>query len=300
MKVTIAGGTGFLGTALADALIRGGHDVAVLTRSPRRPHHVAWTPDVPTGPWVRAIDGADIVVNLAGESLADGRWTARRKQQLVDSRVRPTRALAAAIREAVTPPAAFVSASGVGYYGPRGDEPITERDRSGDDFIARLCQEWEAAAASAGSARTRVVILRSGVVLAKEGGALPRMLPPFRLGMGGPLGTGRQYMPWIHRDDWAALARWAMDEPRASGVFNATAPDPVTNGSFAATLGRVLHRPAALPAPAIALKLLLGELAGPLLLTGQRALPERALELGFRFRYPELEGALREILNSDQ
>ncbi len=297
MHIVIAGGTGFLGTSLARALANDGYTIAILTRSARAPHHVAWTPGSATGPWTAAIDRADVVVNLAGESLADGRWTPRRKQRLVDSRVGPTGALAAAIRRSTSPPAVFVSMSGVGYYGACGDQEITEEAPAGADFVASLCQAWEQAAADAdASPRTRCSVLRTGLVLARKDGALPRMLPPFRLGIGGPLGSGRQYLPWIHRDDWVAIVRWVIEQPHASGVFNATAPAPVTNRSFATTLGRVLHRPALLPAPGFALKVLLGEMAGPLLLTGQRAVPARALELGFTFRYPQLEEALREIL----
>lgn len=299
MRTIIAGGTGFLGRPLARALAAAGHQVAILTRGPagRMPNGlraVTWHPDGGTGPWAQEIDGADAVINLAGESITGRRWRAAHKQRILDSRVRATRSLASAIRAAARPPQVFVSGSAVGYYGPRGDELVAEETPPGDDFLARVCVQWEAEARAANS-HTRVVCVRTGIVLERDGGALPQMLPPFRFGAGGPVGSGRQYWPWIHRQDWIELVRFAIHTPAAAGPLNGTAPNPVTNAEFARTLGRVLRRPAVVPAPGVALKLLLGEMAGPLLLSGQRAVPARAQALGLAFRFTHLEEALRAI-----
>jgi uncharacterized protein (TIGR01777 family) len=292
MRVVVAGGSGFLGRALRAALLTDGHKVANLTRqaTPRAPDELPWTPDGTAGPWAAALDDIDAIVNLAGEGIADRRWTAERKQAIVASRTLATRSLVAACARAARPPRVFVSASGVGYYGPRGDEVVTEAMPAGSDFLAKVCVEWEQAAERA-SAVTRVALLRTGLVLHPEGGALARMLLPFKLGAGGPIGSGAQFMPWIHRADWVDLVRWLISEPAAHGAFNLTAPEPVTNKVFARSLGRVLRRPALLPMPSLALRLLLGEMSD-LLVTGQRAIPARALEMGFRFTFTQLDGAL--------
>jgi uncharacterized protein (TIGR01777 family) len=255
---------------------------------------VRWTPDGSQGSWGAEIAGADAVINLAGESIGAGRWTAARKQRILDSRVLATRSLVGAIQRSDRKPAVFVSGSAVGYYGPRGDELVTEADEPGSDFLASVCRAWEAEALAASPA-TRVVLLRTGLPLARDGGALQRMLPPFRMFVGGPLGSGRQHWPWIHRDDWVALVHWAIDASDVHGAVNASAPQPVTNQAFARALGRALHRPAVLPAPPFALRLLLGEMADALLLSGQRAIPAHAEQFGFRFRFPDLDGALRAI-----
>jgi uncharacterized protein (TIGR01777 family) len=301
MKIVIAGGTGFLGTALADALSQDRHDVVVLTRrapGPPGPRRVVrWTPNGRLGDWAREIDGAGVVINLAGESIAAKRWSAAQKERIFDSRVNATRSLTAAIRGAASPPVLFVSGSAVGYYGPLGDEVATEETPPGVDFLATVCVRWEAEAAEAASARTRVAMIRTGLVLDRHGGALKQMLPPFRVGAGGPVGTGRQYWPWIHVRDWVDLVRWTIGNAAASGPINATAPAPVTNFDFARTLGRVLRRPAFVPAPAFALRLLLGEMADALLLSGQRAVPRKAQALGFAFQYPSLDRALRAIFD---
>jgi uncharacterized protein (TIGR01777 family) len=308
MRIVIAGGTGFLGRPLSAALAADGHNLVFLTRgstgSPQagqsaadsaRPRAVTWTPNGDAGPWAAEIDGAGAVINLAGESIAAKRWTAARKARILDSRLQATRSLVTAVRGVVSAPPLFVSGSAVGYYGPLGDEIATEERPAGSDFLARVCAEWEQEAHRAASDRTRVVCLRTGIVLERDGGALPQMLPPFRFGAGGPLGSGRQYWPWIHREDWIALVRWVIRTPGADGAINATAPNPVTNADFARALGRALHRPAFMPAPAFALRLLLGEMADGLLLSGQRAIPSKAERLGFRFRYPRLGDALRAI-----
>ena len=304
MKIVIAGGTGFLGGPLAAALSSGGHEVVILSRAiavvpeMARWRYVKWTPDGSAGPWAADVDGADALVNLAGESIAARRWTRAQKQRILDSRVQATRSLVAAVRGAGAPPPVFVSGSAVGYYGPLGDEIATEDTPPGSDFLAEVCVQWEAEAMRAAGARTRVVCIRTGLVLEKGGGALPQMLPPFWFGAGGPVGSGRQYWPWIHRDDWVAMVVWAILTASASGCVNVTAPTPVTNAEFARTLGRALHRPAFMPAPGFALRLLLGEMADGLLLSGQRAVPAAAERLGFRFQYPRLDDALAKIFRT--
>jgi hypothetical protein len=315
MRIVIAGGTGFLGRPLAAALAADGHDVVILSRSaasqgasaprgaqgsrhsprPGGPRPIAWTPNGDVGPWATEIDGADAVVNLAGESIAGARWTAAHKQRILESRVKATRSLADAIRRAAAPPPVFVSGSAVGYYGRCGDQKITEEAPAGSDFLAQVCVQWEAEAARAASDRTRVVAIRTGLPLEKDGGALPPMLLPFRFGAGGPVGSGRQYWPWIHRDDWIAIVRWSIHTAAVMGPVNATGPAPVTNADFAKALGRAMHRPAFMPAPAFALRLLLGEMADALLLSGQRAVPAKAERLGFTFRYRSVDDALGAI-----
>ena len=293
MKVIVAGGSGFIGRALVKSLRDAGHRVQVLSRRPREADEVAWTPDGDVGAWAAALDDADAVVNLAGESIASGRWTEPRKTRIRDSRVKATRSLVAAMARARRAPGVFLSGSAVGYYGPHGDEPVTEQTPPGDDFLARVCRDWEAEALRAGPT-TRVVLLRTGLVLENDGGALPQMALPFRLFAGGPAGSGEQYYAWIHRDDWVAMAGWAL-RTHVAGPLNVTAPNPVTNRGFSRTLGRVLRRPAFMPAPAFALRLALGEMADALLLSGQRALPAAAQAQGFHFEYPTLDTALQAI-----
>lgn len=307
MRIIIAGGTGFLGSPLAEGYAEEGHDVRVLTRSlpAGESRHdpgtgvpgvtrVGWTPDGQSGPWASVLEHADAVVNLAGESIGEGRWTPRRKAELRDSRILSTRSLAAAIVAASVPPRVFVSSSAIGYYGPSSDETKTEDAPPGTDFLARLCDEWELEARKAQRPGTRIAIVRTGIVLERSGGALVKMITPFRLFAGGPMGSGRQWMSWIHRLDWIEMVRWLIDQPAATGPFNATAPHPVTNRDFARALGRALHRPAFIPVPGFALRLLLGEFAESVL-SGQRVAPARALALGYHFRYPEIDIAFRGI-----
>jgi uncharacterized protein (TIGR01777 family) len=244
-----------------------------------------------------SLDGADAVVNLAGESIADGRWSVGRKAALHGSRMLVTRSLVAAISSCRTPPRVFVSGSAVGYYGARGAEPIAEDTPAGADFLARLCVDWEQEAAKAESV-VRVAIVRTGLALSSSGGALKKMLLPFTLGLGARLGSGQQYMPWIHVNDWTTLVTWIITNQLATGPFNATAPAPVTNADFTYCLGRVLHRPARLRAPAFALTLAMGEMA-EMLLTGQRVIPAKAEQMGFRFQFRELEPALRDVLQGN-
>jgi uncharacterized protein len=302
MTTVIAGGTGFLGRALTDVLTSGGHDVVLLSRSadarprPPRVRTVAWRPDGSAGAWASVVDGAHAVVNLAGDSIGEGRWNAAKKQRILDSRVLATRSLASAIGRATAPPAVFVSGSAVGIYGPLDDQIVSEEHAPGSDFLARVCAQWEAEALRTAMPRTRVALIRTGLVLDKHEGALPRMLLPFQFGVGGPLGSGRQYWPWIHRSDWVNLVRFVIDTPAASGPVNATAPTPVTNAEFTKALGHALRRPAFMPAPAFALRLALGEMADALLLSGQRAVPARAEQLGYRFEFRQVDEALRAAL----
>jgi uncharacterized protein (TIGR01777 family) len=298
MKIVIAGGTGFLGRPLTERLVSEGHDVVVLTRraaSEGRSRAVAWSPDGDAGAWASEIDGAHAVVNLAGESIAGKRWSPSHKRQILDSRIHATRSLTAAIARASQPPSVLVSGSAVGYYGPLGDGPAVETTPAGSDFLAQVCQQWEAEANRAASARTRVVCVRTGLALERDGGALQQMLPPFKFGVGGPVGSGRQYWSWIHRADWIDLVRWTIATAAVSGPVNATAPEPVRNVEFARSLGWALRRPSFMPAPAFALRLMLGEMADALLLSGQRALPAKAGALGFSFKYSKLDDTLAAI-----
>jgi uncharacterized protein (TIGR01777 family) len=287
MRVLVTGGTGLVGRPACDALRAAGHAVTIVSREPGRvpARAIGWD-------GLRAaMPESDAIVNLAGESVAGGRWTAARKAAIRSSRVEATRALVDAAAAASPRPKVLVNASAVGYYGPHGDEALDETAAAGTDFLARVCVEWEAEARRAEVLGLRVVVLRLGVVLAPDGGALSAMLLPFRAGLGGPIGGGRQWMSWVHRDDIVGLLRAAVGNAEYTGPVNATSPNPVTNRDFARALGRVLHRPAALPVPGIGLRLLMGEMA-TMLLTGQRALPKAAERLGYAWQQPELPAAL--------
>lgn len=292
MRIVLAGGAGFLGSALSAELTRDGWNVTVLSRHPRRGNEVRWDPYGSDTAWSRVLEDADAVINLSGASI-NKRWTAAHKRELWNSRVHATRTLVTAMKHARRVPPVLINASGVGTYGPRGDEPVTEETPAGSDFLAQLGTAWENEALAA-RPQSRVVMMRSGIVLDRSGGALPQMALPFRFFAGGPLGSGRQYISWIHRDDWTAMARWALANASVSGPLNATAPDPVTNLEFTRALARALRRPAFARAPAWALRLALGELAD-VVLTGQRVVPAKAQSLGFDFRYGTLEAALRAI-----
>jgi uncharacterized protein (TIGR01777 family) len=300
MKLVIAGATGFIGSPLCDKLIEQGHSLTLLSRSlssgttPPNKKWITWYPP-PSGAWEQAIDGADGIINLAGEPIAARKWTGAQKERLRASRVGTTRALVAAVAKAKQKPKFLVNASAVGYYGPRGDETITEEGRPGDDFLARTCVEWEEEAKKAEGYGVRVVRLRTGIVLGKNGGALAKMVPPFKSFVGGPLGSGKQWMSWIHLDDEIGLIVFLVNHPTASGPVNATAPNPVTMKQFCKTLGQVLHRPSWAPVPGFALRLLLGEMAD-ILLTGQRVLPTKAQKLGYKFKYLDLRQALQNCL----
>jgi uncharacterized protein len=301
MRVVIAGGTGFLGRPLVVRLVAAGHDVTTLTRraSGRSAgREVEWHPEGAAGAWVREFEGVDAVINLAGEPLADGRWSAARKERLRDSRLIATGSIVTAIERARRPPSLLISASGVGYYGPRGAEAVTESEPAGRDFLATLAREWETAAVAAEHFGTRVVLLRTGMVLERDGGALPRLLTPFRLGVGGPLGSGSQYWPWIHRDDWMAIVEWLLLHPELSGPVNLTAPTPETNAAFSKALAAVLRRPCLFRVPSFAMRLALGEMAD-VVLTGQRAVPAKMTAHNFSFAFDRLPDALASILESE-
>jgi uncharacterized protein (TIGR01777 family) len=301
MKIVIAGGSGFLGSSLTTRLRDQGHHVTILTRSSSPPPpssgvtFATWTPDGQNGRWSGVLNDAAVVINLAGESIAGKRWSRQQKERLRQSRLLATRSLTSAIRQTARDVSLFLSASAVGYYGDRGDEPLSEGSSPGTDFLATLCVEWEAAASEIQDV-TRVAIVRTGIVLDPREGALPKLVLPFRLFAGGPLGSGRQYMPWIHREDWTRLAVWMIGNDAARGPVNASAPNPVTNAEFSAALGRALHRPSFLPAPAFALKLAVGEMADALLLSSQRVLPVRATDLGFAFTFNTVDEALADVL----
>ena len=302
MKVTVSGATGVIGSTLVRRLRERGDEVTALSRGPDRAREslgvdaVAWNPVAGPAP-ADALAGRDGVVHLAGESVAR-RWTDEGKRAIRDSRVVGTRNLVAGLRAAEPGPRVLACASAVGYYGPRGDEPVDESARPGSDFLAGVCVEWEREAAAAAELGVRVVNVRTGVVLSAAGGALARMLPPFRVGLGGPVAGGSQYMPWIHIDDVVGIYLAALGGDRWSGPINATAPTPVTNREFSQTLGRVLGRPAIVPVPGAVLKLLLGEMA-QVMTSGQRALPWRAQQLGYAFAHPQLDEALRSALQRD-
>ena len=300
-RYVVAGGSGLIGSALAAELAAAGHDVVVLTRAPGRAsaavsgvREVGWD-GRSIGPWAAEVDGAAAIVNLAGENLAGGRWTEARKRRLRSSRLEPARVLVEAIGRARARPAVLLQASAIGFYGARGTEPVDEETPPGRGFLPELCREWEAASAPAAELGVRRVLMRSGIVLAREGGALPKLLPPFRLGLGGPLGDGRQGFSWIHALDEVGALRFLAARSDLAGPCNLTAPAPVANAELARALGRALGRPAFVRVPAAILRAALGELAAALL-EGQFVMPRRLLEAGFAFRFPSLDGALADLV----
>jgi uncharacterized protein (TIGR01777 family) len=293
MRIVIAGGTGFLGEPLVKRLVARGDDVAVLSRNPakvRAGRGVAWDGRT-QGSWTQEVASADAVINLAGENIGAGRWTDARKKQLVESRLDATGAIVEALRHAPPRARTLVNASATGYYGLRADEELAEDAPRGEGFLAELVEKWERAAREAESV-ARVVILRFGVVLAPDGGALEKMMLPFKLGAGGPVGSGAQWMSWVDRDDALRIVQWALDHVQVRGTYNATAPQPVRNRDFARALGRALHRPAFMPAPAFALRIAFGQMAEEVLLGGQRVVPRRAEKEGFTFEVPTVEASL--------
>lgn len=293
MRILVSGGTGFIGQALCPTLIGDGHDVVVWSRQPNAKVAEGATAiqrlDELTGP------NPDAIINLAGASIADGRWTEARKRLLVDSRVDTTRKLVEWMQGMGSPPKALISASAVGYYGEQGDRIINEDTTPTAGFTHDLCAQWENEALKAESLGVRVCLVRTGVVLDRDGGALAKMLFPFKMGSGGRLGSGRHYFPWIHRADIVAIYHWLVANEQASGPYNASAPNPVTNADFTQALGRALKRPTLFPMPEPVLRLLFGELS-ELLLVSNRMMPKRLMDEGFEFRYPELKQALHAIL----
>lgn len=300
MKILITGATGLVGQALTQSLLNDRHTIVVLSRRPETVRARAgvalyqWEPEASPPP-AEALQGVEAVVHLAGEPVAARRWTTEQKRRIRDSRMIGTRNLVAGLQAATTRPGVLVSASAVGFYGDRGDEQLDERAPAGHDFLSGVCREWERESGRAGELGMRVVQVRIGVVLSAEGGALPRMLPAFKLGVAGRLGSGQQWFPWIHIADLVGLFRHAIESPQLSGPMNAAAPGIVANAKFTKVLASVLHRPAFLPAPRMALNLALGEMS-ELLLASLRVVPRVAIESGYQFRYPELKAALEDLL----
>lgn len=298
MDIAITGSRGLVGSALVPELARAGHRPARLVRSVRPgADELGWDPDAGAID-AAGLDGIDAVVHLAGAGIGDKRWTPARKHLILESRTKGTDVLARALAGLVNKPAVLISASGVDYYGPHGDETLTEASSPGGGFLADVCKQWEDATKPAADAGIRVAHIRTGPVLGVDGGLLGRLLLPFRMGLGGRVGTGEQYMSWIALDDHVAAILHLLTRADSTGPYNLTAPNPVTNGEFTTTLGRVLHRPTRIPTPLLPLKLRYGgELVHELLLTGQRVLPARLGEAGYRFAHPTLEEALRAALD---
>jgi uncharacterized protein len=298
MLILVSGSSGLVGSALIPVLTAGGHEIRRLVRTPvpANGQTVHWNPDVGiihTG----GLEGLDAVVHLAGESIASGRWNDDKKARIRDSRVKGTRFLCETLAKAARRPAVLVCASAVGYYGSRGDEFLTEESAPGSGFLAEVCRDWEEATETAGRAGIRVVNLRFGVILSPKGGALKQMLLPFKLGAGGVIGDGRQFVSWIALDDVVAAIMHSLATDALRGPVNTVAPNPVTNYDYTKTLGRVLSRPTVMPMPGFVARIAFGEMADELLLSSQRAVPKRLQEAGYAFRFPELEGALRHLLN---
>ncbi|MGF1491761.1 MAG: TIGR01777 family oxidoreductase [Microcoleaceae cyanobacterium] len=307
MKIAIAGATGFVGSRLVEKLNSEGHQVLVLTRNPQQAQRTfpdsaysnvqikGYNP-TESGDWQQALVGCDGVVNLAGVPIADERWTAERKQAILQSRTLTTEKIVEGIAQANPRPSVLVSASAVGFYGTSEAETFVETSNAGEGFLADVCQAWEAKAEQVKAVGTRLAILRLGIVLDQDGGALAKMLTPFRLFAGGPLGSGEQWFSWIHRDDLVDLIIFCLQHPEVEGTLNATAPNPVRMSQLCNTLGQVMNRPSWLPVPGFALEALLGD-AAQLVLEGQRVLPERTLAYNFEYKYPKVDQALREILD---
>lgn len=299
MRIVITGASGFIGGILADRLWTRRHHVVLLSRNPPRVSNltqqewIAWSPGSP-GDWEQAIDGVDGIINLAGEPIAAKRWSDSQKEKIRSSRIESTKALVKAIGRAKQKPKFLISSSAVGYYGAHGDETVTEETIPGNDYLARVCVDWEKEARNAESYDVRVVLVRTGIVLDKGKGALAKMVVPFRYFAGGPLGSGNQWMPWIHIEDQIAMLLFLLENQNARGPFNATAPNPVTMTEFCKTLGAVLNRPSWASVPGGMLTLLVGEMA-EMLLNGQRAVPQAAMKLGYEFKYPHLLPALESL-----
>ena len=302
MRIIITGGSGLIGRALAADLDRAGQEVIILSRRPEllfglpeRVRAEKWDGRSGEG-WYSLVEDASAIVNLAGESIASGRWTAERKRAILQSRLHAGQAIVEAVEASAGCPGVVIQASGVGYYGPCQDEVVTEEAPAGDDFLSRLAVDWEDSTAPLETFGVRRVVVRTGVVLSAQGGALPRMLLPVRFYVGGHLGSGHQWFPWIHINDEVRAIRFLIENEAASGPFNLTAPSPLTNAGFTRLLGQQLKRPSLLPAPEFALRLLFGEMS-TVLLDGQQAIPKRLQQLGFTFKFPELSLALKDLLN---
>jgi len=293
MNILITGGTGFIGTPLSHALRKSGHMVVVTTRRPSQsPEKFTWRPPelIPSDAMVEF----DAVINLAGESIAPGRWTREKKEKILTSRISTTRALVESMKNADRKPEVLINASAVGYYGAHEDDYVTEDTPPGSDFLADVCKQWEAEAQKAMQLGVRVVLIRIGGVLESDGGALPQMIIPFKFFLGGPIGSGKQWFSWIHRDDVLGIIQYALENETITGPVNATAPNPVTNKGFSTALGKAFGSPSWFPVPGFIVKLTLGEL-GSVLLTGQRVVPEKAIKEGYEFKYTDVDQALKAI-----
>ncbi len=300
MKIVVCGMSGLIGRPLTTALLQK-HELVVLRRklapakSAYSGREVLWNPPYLSDNWTKEINGASAVINLSGEPIAGKHWTADQKKELRNSRIHTTRAILAAIAQARVKPKILINASAIGFYGPRDSTPVDETTGGGSGFLAELCREWETEALKAKEMGVRTALLRTGIVLAKEGGALAKILPIFKLGAGGPLGSGKQFMSWIHIEDEVGAVVKILEDPSIEGPVNLTAPQPVTMAQFALALGKAVKRPARLPVPGFVLKLLLGEMS-EMLLTGQNVYPKKLTKAGFKFKYPSLEPALMELL----
>ncbi len=303
MKIVIAGGSGFVGQHVSQLLLHEGHSVIVLSRrvekgTPKnssQPHQIQWD-GCSQGAWAQECDGADVVINLSGAPIADSRWTDKRKQELIDSRVESSRTLLKAISTWKNRPHTFITASGIGFYGDREGEVVNESSTPGEGFLPQLCQMWESSAMAGGALGLRVIPIRIGMVLGRDGGALSKMTFPFQMFLGGPISPGTQYVSWIHQQDLAQLILFLIDHPSIQGPVNAVAPNPVTMKDFCRALGKAMKRPSWFPVPEFVLKTALGELSS-MLITGQRVEPKQALHNGFSFTYPTLPSALNEIFS---
>ena len=306
MRIIIPGGSGLIGRPLSAKLAAAGHDVILLSRSPDRvadlPANVRaekWDAKTVEPNWADLVDGADAIINLAGAGIADKRWTPERKRLVINSRIDSTQALVDAVSKATQRPAVFIQGSAVGYYGNRGDELLTETSAPGNDFLSDVVKKWEAAVAPVAD-MIRLVIARTGIVLTMQGGALPKLITPVNLMAGGPLGSGKQWMPWIHIDDQVDAMIYLLKNENTSGIYNLAAPEILQNKTFVKTLGKVLNRPTlAPPVPAFALKLLLGEMAA-VVLDGQRASGQKLIDAGFEFEYPHALRALKDVVYSEK
>jgi uncharacterized protein len=302
VKILISGSSGLVGSAVVDNLSHQGHDLIRLVRpgTDARHHPVSELPQVVWDPQSGLLDsraeGADAIIHLAGASIAGHRWTDAWKRELRDSRVAATNRLIASLQRLHRPPQIFIAASAIGFYGSRGDEELTESSPAGTGLLAQITVDWETESARAAQSGARVVILRFGVILARQWGALPQMALPFRLGVGGRIGSGRQWVSWITLNDVVGIIRFALETNLVSGPANAVSPNPIQNAAFSSTLAHVLHRPAIFPAPPFALRLALGEMADSLLLASQRVYPSKLQRLGYRFLYPDLQPALTAVL----
>ena len=303
MRVVVAGGSGLIGRKLLSRLLRAHYEVTLLTRTPERVQNIFpsarvefW--DTKTDKELTGVfEGADAIINLTGESIAGKRWTPAQKQRILSSRISSTRAIVAAMNQAKQKPSVLLNASAVGYYGNVPEAEVTEHHPKGKGFLADVCEQWESEALNAHDLGVRVVLLRTGIVLDKNGGALQKLLLPFRLFVGGPMGSGRQWLPWIHLQDEVNAILFAMENERMSGPVNLSAPEPVRMMDFCKVLGKILHRPSWFSMPAFVLKIALGEMAEPLLCDGQRIIPKKLTDAGFKFQFPNLENALSDILH---